>query len=132
MKLTLCLSLILLVAPAALGSRILFYIPFAAKSSCITMVSITAELVNRGHDVTVVTVWDNLKFDKRVKHIVGKSNFDTQQKQWSNMLFNRNTSAWEMMSFSFNFMNGSIGTNIDAMERVKPLVEGMLDNAIIS
>ncbi len=53
----------------ALSGRIFFYVPFAAKSSTITFVPIVNSLVERGHEVTILTGWKSLEFDSRVKHL---------------------------------------------------------------
>lgn len=60
-----------------LAGNVLFYIPFAAKSSTLTIPPIANELVERGHNVAIVTPWNNLNFDERVNQIIIENTFDS-------------------------------------------------------
>ncbi len=107
------------------GGRILFYIPYAAKSSCTTMVPIATELVNRGHNVTLVTEWDSLKMDKRIQHIaISSKSSDQAGKELSNHFLSGHIgSKLAFMGAWYRMVQAALHTNSEAVRVLKPLVE---------
>ncbi len=133
-KLVLFLLSVLALANMALGGdRILIYIPYAGKSSCITLLPIARELVNRGHHVTLVSEFDTLKVDNRVQHIVipSKNADESGIKLTGEFLKERDSKQPAVASVSFDHVHQTIQRTVDsntkAFARLKPLVESKQD-----
>ncbi len=103
------------------NGHILLYIPFAAKSSCITLVIMANELVKKGHRVTLVTAWGSLKPDDKVNHIALPSVFEAHNDRMSKAAFG--TGANMSPSDMFHLVDMAVKTNAEAMEKLIHLVE---------
>ncbi len=108
------------------NSHILLYIPFAAKSSCITLVVMANELVKRGHEVTLVTSWESLKPDKNVNHIVLTSRIKEHMDKRSKAAFGTGASLGPMDMIKV--ADNAVATNSDALKKLKLLIDDSKSN----
>ena len=117
-----CLLLFFLVAfcvPVLNGSRILFYVPYCAKSSVITIPQVAKALINRGHDVTIATIWNNIKFDEDVDRIIVKSRFKEVFNTLSSKFLVKSPSKIDMIKGFGKMLEAGVETNDEALHQLK-------------
>ena len=116
------LTLVCLLQPV-LGDNILFYAAFTAKSSCITLIPFVDELVSRGHNVTVLTPWKSLKFDKRATHLTIENTFGALQEESSRKLLAVSAKASVTFADPRAMTEMSFKANSEAIKKVKHFME---------
>jgi len=106
MKLTLLIFVFLGATPSIMAGKILFFMPVMPKSSTFTFLPLVHELVERGHQVTVVNAFGTKKEHPNLTVIKPKSvDLQAKMKEQTRFMLRENTTTLETILFTSNAMS---------------------------
>ena len=106
MKLTLLIFVFLGATPSIMAGKILFFMPVMPKSSTFTFLPLVHELVDRGHQVTVVNPFGTKKEHPNLTVIKPKSiDLQAKMKEQTRFMLRGNTTTLDTILFTSNAMS---------------------------
>ncbi len=116
---TIALVILSSVVTEVASKRILFYVPYVAKSSAITIPPVANALADRGHDVTVASIWTSLPYSEDIQKIPVQSRFGSVFTGLSSKFLVKKPSKLDMIAGFGKMLEAGLETNTQALKTLK-------------